>query len=51
MIAAPASAHATVVSSFCHRRAAGFWRRPGEVVITFNEPVGIGGIGYLDVTN
>jgi copper transport protein len=48
--AAPASAHATVVSS-SPADGSRLERAPGEVVITFDEPVGIGGIGYLHVTN
>jgi copper transport protein len=49
-LAAPASAHATVVSS-SPADGSRLGRAPRQVVITFDESVGIGGIGYLRVTN
>ncbi|HEY2297175.1 MAG TPA: copper resistance protein CopC [Jatrophihabitans sp.] len=49
-VAAPASGHATVVSS-SPADGSRLQQAPREVVITFDEPVGIGGIGYLHVTN
>lgn len=50
VFAAPASAHAMIVSSD-PPDGARLVRAPGMVTISFDEPVGLGGIGYLHVTD
>jgi copper transport protein len=49
-LASPAAAHATVVSTD-PPDGSRLRHAPVSVVITFDEPVGLGGIGYLHVTN
>jgi copper transport protein len=49
-LAPAASAHATVVSS-SPADGSRLRRAPAQVEITFDEPVGLGGIGYLHVTD
>ena len=51
LVLAPAAvAHATVVSS-SPADGSRLQQAPAQVVITFDEPVGLGGIGYLRVTD
>ncbi len=50
VLAPAASAHATVVSS-SPADGSRLQRSPAQVVITFDEPVGLGGVGYLRVTD
>ncbi len=50
LLAAPAEAHATVVTS-TPADGSRLTKAPSSVTITFDESVGLGGIGYLHVTN
>ncbi|WP_375496548.1 copper resistance CopC/CopD family protein [uncultured Jatrophihabitans sp.] len=50
LLAAPAEAHATVVTS-TPADGSRLAKAPASVTITFDESVGLGGIGYLHVTN
>ncbi|WP_375482408.1 copper resistance CopC/CopD family protein [uncultured Jatrophihabitans sp.] len=50
LLAAPAEAHATVVTS-TPADGSRLAKAPSSVTIVFDENVGLGGIGYLHVTN
>jgi copper transport protein len=50
LFAAPASAHATLLSS-SPADGARLAKAPASVTLSFDEPVGIGGLGYLNVTD
>ena len=50
LLAAPAEAHATVVTS-TPADGSRLGRAPSSVTIVFDESVGLGGIGYLHVTD
>lgn len=50
LLAAPAAAHATVVSS-SPADGTRLTAAPGVVTLTFDENVGLGGVGFLHVTN